>query len=379
VDKDTTSRILDREIFLLIALASVAICLFFVTRTVAAKDQQLERHIAAIWYSRGEGDLKAGKVEDAIESLRKATANARENRTYTLALASALAAGNHTAEAQQGLLRLRESDPEDAEINLYLARLAARRGELGDAIRYYQNALYGRWTGTEVDERRRQLRLELIRFLLDHHDPNRAISELLVLETDLPNSSRYRVETAKLFREAGDPDDALKNFAEAIRLAPHNVDALSGAAEISFQLGKYVAAQHYLKAALASNPESHALQQFFSLTKMVLGADPLAPGISNAERRRRLLSGVQQSRRRVETCLGRTADQTINAELQDLELKVIGMENELQSTRRLLDWDYVNSGIALVYKIEKTASANCGASSGLDQALLLIGSEHSGA
>ena len=62
-------------------------------------------------------------------------------------LADALGEGGHNAEAIQALSRLREADPEDAEINLHLARLAGKDGDVDSAVHYYENALYGRWTG----------------------------------------------------------------------------------------------------------------------------------------------------------------------------------------------------------------------------------------
>ena len=128
----------------------------------------MDARIAAIWYEEGQSQFSSGQIEKAIDSFRKATTDALRDRTYALALANALAEGNHDAEAQQTLLRLREGDPEDAEINSQLARLAAKRGEVDDAVHYYQNALYGRWAGTQVDQRKLQLRVELIRFLLVH-------------------------------------------------------------------------------------------------------------------------------------------------------------------------------------------------------------------
>lgn len=379
MDKGPTSRAFNREIFLLVILAATAIGVFAVTRSVAAREQHMEARIADVWYSRGERELNSGEIEKAIESFRKAAANARDNRTYALALANALAAGNHPAEAQQALLRLRESDPENAEINLYLARLAAKQGEGREAIRYYQNALYGRWTGALVDQRRRLLRIELVHFLLDHKDPNRALSELLILATDMPKTVSSQVETAKLFREAGDTTNALKNYTGAIRLDPHNVDALSGAGEVEFQLGNYVAAERHLRTALALQPGSSQVEQLLSLTRMVLEDDPLAPRISPAEQRRRLLLDLQQASQRLETCASGTPDLNTKAELSSLRDQALEAQTKLNSSKALPDSDDVTSDEELVYQIEQAASSHCGTPAGLDQALLLIGLEHGGA
>ena len=78
-------------------------------------------------------------------------------------------------------MTLRESEPEDREINLQLARLAATQQDVTEALRFYHNALYAPWPLEQADGRR-DVRLELIRLLLDHNQAGRAISELLALE-----------------------------------------------------------------------------------------------------------------------------------------------------------------------------------------------------
>ena len=377
VDEEKTYRVLNREIFLLIALAVLAIGVFIFTRKMAAKEQQLDARVAAIWYQEGERQLSSGQVEKAIESLRKATSDAVGNPTYTLALANALAAGNHDAEAEQTLLRLRESDPEDAEINLQLARLAAKRGEIDDAVHYYQNALYGRWAGSQVDERILQLRLELIRFLLAHQKRNIALSELLILETDLPQSADAHVQAARLFLQAGDAQHALKNYAKAIELDKDNVEALTEAGETAFHLGNYEQADEYLKAALELSPEAQKTRQLLSVTEMVLSDDPLEPHLAKQERQERLLRGFEQARQRLEGCLSQNPDKQ-NAELAALNERARALEAELHS-KRTADSELTRSGVELIYKIEKAVSVACGKPEGLDEALLLIGQKHIGA
>ena len=378
MDEGGTYRVLNRQIFLLIALAVIAIGVFVFTRRVAAKEQQLDARIAAIWYKEGERQLGSGQIEKAIESFRKATTDALGDRTYTLALANALAAGDHDAEAEQTLLRLRESDPEDAGINLQLARLAAKRGDVPDAVRYYQNALYGRWTGSQVDERERQLRIELIRFLLGHQQRTMALSELLILETELPPSAAAHVEAARFFLEAGDTQHALKNYAEAVELDKNNLDALTEAGEAAFRLRDYQKADQYLKAALGLNPAAQKTHQLLSVTEMVLSDDPLDRHLTDRERQERLLLGFEQARQRLESCLSQTSGGHGTAELVGLEGQALRLEPELHS-KRPPDSELIRSGTELIYAIEKATSAACGEPQGLDQALLLIGQKHSGA
>ncbi len=378
VGEEKTYRVLNREIFLLVALAVLAIGVFVFTRKMAAKEQQLDARVAAIWYQDGERQLSSGQIEKAIESFRKATSDAVGNPTYTLALANALAAGNHDAEAEQTLLRLRESDPEDAEINLQLARLAAKREEIDDAVHYYQNALYGRWAGTQVDERILQLRLELIRFLLAHQKRNIALSELLILETDLPQSADAHVQAARLFLQAGDTQHALKDYTKAIELDKNNMEALTEAGEAAFHVGNYEQADEYLKAALELNPEAEKTRQLLSVTEMVLSDDPLEPHLSKDERQERLLRGFEQARLRLAGCLSQTTDQEQSKELTALTERARTLESELHA-KRPADSELTRSGVELIYTIEKTVSGACGKPEGMDEALLLIGLMHSGA
>jgi tetratricopeptide (TPR) repeat protein len=378
VDEAATYRVLNREILLLIALAVGAIGVFAFTKSMAAKEQQMDARIAAISYEEGQRQFSSGQIEKAIDSFRKATTDALRDRTYALALANALAAGNHDAEAQQTLLRLREANPEDAEINSQLARLAAKRGEADDAVHYYQNTLYGRWAGTQVDERKLQLRVELIRFLLVHQQRDTALSELLILDADLPRSAVAHVDTARLFLQAGDAQHALKNYDAAIELDKDNVDALTEAGETVFRLGDYPRAEVYLRAAVKLNPNIEKTRRLLSVTAMVLSGDPLAPHLTKQEEHERLLRALTQASQRLQGYLSQTADSREISQLNALREQALAMESELHS-KLPPDPEQTKAGVELIYAIEKATSATTGEPDGFDLALLLIGQKHGGA
>ena len=192
---DTVERtaLIHREIFQLTVLILVAIGAFLLTRAVAASNREMSLRDAAEWYRQGQQAIEAGRVDDAIDSLRRATVRNRSDTRYVLALARALALKGDDDAARSVLLTLRESTPEDPDINLQLARLAAARQDVTDALRFYHNALYAPWPADQADARRR-VRLELIRFLLTHDQASRALSELLALSTDLPDDVPLRLE-----------------------------------------------------------------------------------------------------------------------------------------------------------------------------------------
>ena len=161
-DRQSESTFVHREIVVLVVLCTLVAVGFVLTRAAAGANRARRLRDAAAWYATGERRLAVGQIEPAIAALRRATAINRDNRAYRLALAATLAADHQDDAARQVLLNVRETAPEDPDVNVRLARLEARHADLTGAVRYYQNALYGSWTGDEADARR-QVRIELIR------------------------------------------------------------------------------------------------------------------------------------------------------------------------------------------------------------------------
>jgi len=302
---DTVERaaLIHREIFQLSGLILVAIVAFLLTRAVAASNRDMSLRDAAEWFRRGQQEIAAGQIDNAIESFRRSTVRDRNDKRYVLALARALALKRDDEAARSALLTLRESAPEDPDINLELARLAAGRQDVTEALRFYHNALYAPWPSEQADARRR-VRFELIKLLLTQNQTSRALSEVLALSTDLPDDAPLRLEVAQLFAKAGDNGHALDQFQRALRLAPENGEGLAGAGQAAFQLGDYVRARTYLRRAPADAEEVRNTREVVDL---VLSNDPLANRLGSAERRRRLVANFSYAQRRLNTCLEQRA------------------------------------------------------------------------
>jgi tetratricopeptide (TPR) repeat protein len=376
VEVPRVTRILNNEIVLLAALSLSAVGVFIFTRHMAAHEQQLNAKIAAARFDRGVQYMQAGETDKAIQSFRSAATNVENDPKYTLALANALAAENHTPEAQSLLLRLRESDPENPKVNLSLARLAAQQEEVQEAARYYESALYGRWPDDRLDQRR-QVRLELVRFLLAHQQQYLATSELFVLQNRTPDSAPAHIEIAQLFVEANDLPHALQEYATAIRLDDSNVEALTAGGRLAFEMGNYQQAEEYLHAALEANPDSQETRQLLTMSQIVLNADPLLPHLTQWERQKRLQAGLDLSLKRIEDCLSRTADSKASDELQGLKAEAQAAKAKLRADSRP-DTDTVRVGVDLIFRMQQAVSGACGKPSDEAQALLLIGRQHNG-
>ena len=365
---------------MLVFLAAAAIPTYLFTRQMAELNRQRNSRIAAYWYRQGEHQLANKDPEAALTSLRHATTGDRSNVEYEFTLAKALAANGHDDEARLALLRLREAAPDNPQINLELARLSARKRDIPQALLYYRHALYGVWTGEKVDERRRQIRLDLIHLLLERKEESLALAELLALSADMPDTAEAHLQIAQLFMEAGDIPHALQNFTETTRLDPKNTEALQGAGAASFRMGDYKTAQRFLTLALKRDASSTSTAQLLETTHLIESSDPLLPRLTFQERAARLTTALDQSVKHLEECAGK--DQLAPApqpsESEQLRTEALALMLTITPANLRQDPELVRTGADLVFKIEEKAAGSCGDPQGLDRAILLIGRKYKG-
>jgi Flp pilus assembly protein TadD len=348
-------------------LAGLAVAGFFLTRAAASANGGMHRRDAAAWFEQAmrHPDGDAGTV---VTALRRAVTSDPDNHRYRLALAGALFAGGQVDEARRVLQALREASPEDADVNLQLARLEARSAPI-ESRRYYQSALAALWRPEERESRRR-VRIELVEFLLAHGERARALSELLVMAADLPDSPDAHGQAAAMFLRAGDPQRALTHFTRVLRDEPRRAEALAGAGAAAFELGDFAGARRYLASAPPGDARTATLLE---LTKLVLASDPLAPRLRASERRRRVTVALEQAGTTLHACLA--AGPAVSApELQQLQAEAAAFVAGSAAAARRDPGDFVDDGIELAYRIESAVDGRCRElAAPLDQAILLIG------
>ncbi len=374
-DVNVVFRIVRREVWLLILLGALVVPLFVFTRSMAARNRSMNIEIAGSWHQLGQQRLKAGDTEQAVEDFRKATTRDHDNADYALDLAAALSAANRTEEARQDLLRLREASPESGEINLNLARLFAKEGDEKEAIRYYHHALFGMWPEEPDAGQRADVRLELIRFLLDSGESSQALSELLILASDLPDNEKSHIEVGELFLQAGDPQRALDQYTVALKANAKDPGALGGAGRAAFKLGDYAGARRYLDGALANGGDSAEVRDVLEIARLVLSADPLAVGIGMEARIRRLKDDLDFSMVELQACISERPAQRAAMELLSTEM-TDNMKTTFSPAALRRDSEGLTAGLNLIQRIETATGQNCGKSSPFRTALLLIARKH---
>ena len=367
-DRRVPDAFIHREIPQIGVLIAIAIVAFLVTRAVAANNREMTFRDAEAWYERGQRLMSAGRLEDAISSLRRASVRNRYERKYALALANALERNHDTEAARAALLTLREASPEDAEVNVALARLAAERQDVTEALRFYHNALYAPWPSDSARERR-EARFELIDFLLQHKQEGRALSELLAIAADLPDEPAVHVRVGQLFARAGDSRQALNQYEQALRLAPADTNALAGAGTTAFALGDYLQARNYLRRAPGNLDDVARTQETVDL---VLANDPLASRIGSAERRRRLAASLDYADERLKGCEQVGAEPNSTATFQE---EIANLHEQLKASA-VIDQDSIESGVDLFGRIEQHLAKTCPPLTTQDQALALIARSH---
>ena len=351
-DTAARSALVHREIFQLAALIALAIVAFLVTRTIAISNRAMTLDDAAEWFHRGQLAMQAGHLDQAIESLRRASVRDRENSGYVLVLAEALARQRDYEGARGILIALRASSPEDREINLQLARLAVSRQDVTEAVRFYHNALYAPWPN-ELIGARRQVRIELARFLLSHGQSARAVAELLALSSDMPDEIALHLAIAQLFADADDQPHALDQFRRALRLDPGNRTAIAGAGEAAFSLGDYATARALLRRL---PPDAGAGAATLALVDLVLSKDPLAARIGTTERRQRLVGALAYVDQRLQKCID---NGNRDAQATALATESRAFASELANTRTL-EQDIVEAGVDLIDRLESELGQHCG-------------------
>lgn len=352
-------------------LVSVTIAAFFATRAIAHGNEALRRRQAAAWYDEAQRRSPGRDAGSAVVALRRAVSKDRGSRRYRLALADALAVRRLDGEARRVLGALRETQPEDPETNLRLARLEARGADADAARRYYQNALSSLWRPEQAEDRRR-VRVELIEFLLAREERARALSELLLLAANLPDDAAVQAHVGQMFLAAGNGRLALDHFVRALRLDATNTGALAGAGEAAFELGDYGRALRYLKGAPRGTPRATELRH---VAELVLSNDPLAPRLSAAERRRRLVLAFHHALQRLDSCLAASGAEAKDG-FDPLRREIRDFESALKRPRRG-SRDLVEDGVDLVYRTERALEQTCPTPPDpFDRALLLIGRRH---
>jgi tetratricopeptide (TPR) repeat protein len=402
-DKPAVARRLDLRLYIrqqpvMLALLAVLAVISFAAVSGLSRAYHAQR--AALgnrWFSRGVADLNARHFDSAVTEFRAALLYAPDNYDYQLNLAEALIGLKRTGEAYSYLANLWDQQPEHGQVNLELARIAAQRGQTGQALRYYHNAIYAVWPG-DPEEKRRDTRLELIEYLLSIHAQAEGQAELIALEENLGDDPSQQQRVGDLFLRAQDYEHALGAYHISLKSDPHRERAMAGAGLAAFELGRYPLAEHRLQEAVAGNPDDTPSADLLKTTEQVLQMDPFRRPLSVAHRDEIVVQAFRIAGERLKSCGIRASATPAPGAQPTLADRWAKLKPQVSEQYLRREPDLVEQAMDLVFSIERQTSttqssttqtgpsqtrptptgATCGTPTGADLALLLIAKLHEG-
>lgn len=374
-ERQQKQKLILRDTLALLSLFAIAVILFFITLFLFHSFSVHREQLAQRWRARGEGAMRAGKPIAAIEALRSALAYAPDDDALQIELAEALAGAGRTQEAVAYFNTLLESQPGNGMINLHLARLAVQQGNEALALQHYQAALDGTWEGDGY-VRRREVRLELARYLIDRKRNEQARTQLLIAAGNAPDDANIEVAIAGLLESAPDPANALHLYQKAMLHRPVRLDALEGASRAAYSLGRYLQAKEFLERVMSHPDFEHQPSEAQAHYRdMLADSDHIlvlfpGPDLSVSARAERILNARKIAQQRLAACLLTTP--SVSSQLQTL----VNKWQQMPATIRLLQLEQnpeLEQGLMqLVYQTEQITSQQCGPPTGNDALLLKI-------
>jgi tetratricopeptide (TPR) repeat protein len=365
-----------REVILFACL--VLLLIFFAFTAFLTRMYHHRVHaLADEWFAKGEASFQAHDVAAALTDYRNALVYSPNSANFQFHLAQALAAAGRGDEARAYLLNLLSETPGSGEINLELARIAARQGAMPEALRYYHGAIYGVWDSDPIAMRWRVGR-ELCEYLLDRGAANQAAAELILLADNTPPDDVEGQEiVGSLLLRAQHWPRALSAFRSVLAAEGRDAEALKGAGTAAFQLGQYSQAVEYFNHLPRDQAGDPQVKEMIETCRQISEADPLRPGLPVDVRAQRAASALATAESRVQECASsRGFSLTDSPPQSDLQRAyATSQRNKMEWSERNLRRfpDRVDAAMSLAFNLENLATQVCGAPQGKDNALWLLG------
>ncbi len=358
-------------------LTALAVVLFVGVTALSRVYHTQQDALGERWFRRGRADLQRQQFDPAVVEFRGALLYSRDNYQYQMNLAEALLGLKRTSEASAYLINLWEREPENGTVNLELARVAAGRGETGDALRYYHNAVYATWPGDEESERRVS-RLELIEYLLKINARAQAQSELIALEANVGTDAAEQARVGDLFVRTQDYEHALAAYRASLSVDRHNPAARAGAGRAAYELGNFELAERYLQGAVTANPGDADSMARLKTTELALQVDPFQRRITAAQRSRLVIRDFAAAGDRLKACGALQGFAAGTNSIGSLQNEWNRMRPQMTETGLRHTPEAAEAAMDLTFNIERQANVLCGSPQGMDLALLLIARKHEG-
>ena len=363
-----------REPLLVAILVLIAVVFSTITHAYSQAYDRRRNQLGQQWFATGNTALLHSQPAAAVDAFRTALLYDPQNWDYRLYLAEALNRAGRSKQALNYYETLWQLNPKNGLVNLHLARFAADSGQVSDAERYFNGAIFGDWSEGAADHRRESL-LELIDFYLQRKDTGQADSQLIVLSANLPEDPGLRTRVGDLFAQVGDYQRALAQYRFVFQLSPKYLPALTGAGKAAFQLGDYRAAETYLARAARDDSAGADVRNLLAVTQAAASIDPFEHGLPEAEKIRRVLHAFQIASVRLDAC-SRTAPNPIPSSLASVLEQMKQRKPNANPGFLAKHPDQIDPLFEFAASVEKLSPSLCGQPTPEDSALLALANSH---
>mgnify|MGYP001734177698 FL=1 len=200
---------------------------------------------APVLYELSSFYVQLNRPEKAVEMLKRAVANSKDNFTYKMALASITRNLGMYGEAAEEYEELVRDYPEKEELNYYLADALTQAGEIGKAIEAYDalESVMGMNEAISMQKYKLYVQLE---------KPEEAFKEIEKLAAKYPMEARYQIVLGDLHLENGEMDKALACYQKANEIDPTDPYYIVSMANYYEAKGDKEAAEQQIRSALVN-------------------------------------------------------------------------------------------------------------------------------
>jgi len=371
----------------LLTLSLIIVLGFSFTRLVVSSFNEMQRGLAAKYYGEGNSAMDESHPARAVTAYESALVYSHNNFQYRLKLTDALIASGASSEARAQLRDFREQHPEDAQVNLKLARLEAHDRNVEEALHYYQQAIDGVWPDhSDPLPQKIDARLEAAEYLVTLGRKDEAEGVLVAVAAELPAASAEQPRLAELLLRNGDAERALSIYQMQLSQRKNDPAALLGAARATLAAGSYASARRYLEGIKPENSEAARLRTELDRVEAL---DPFARSTTEKIRTERTMAAFRIALERLAACgapfaqsmtsaakTGATGDPAQWSGFAKWAEQLAPMMTE----RKLRGRDEViENAMRFALRAEIAAQSNCGKLTLNDEALLLLARQRMGA
>lgn len=206
----------------------------------------LDSTAAPVLYELSSFYVQLNRPTQAVEMLKRAVDNSRDNFTYKMALATLSRNLGMYGEAAGEFEELVKEYPEKVELNYYLADALTQEGEIAKAIEAY-TAL------EDVVGMNEALSMQKYKLYSQLNQPEEAFKEIEKLAAKYPMEARYQIILGDLHLEKKEMEKALAYYEKAHEVDPSNPYYIVSMANYYEAKGDKAAAETQIRNALVND------------------------------------------------------------------------------------------------------------------------------